>query len=191
VEQIDLLRRVIEVLEAQNITYMIVGSIASGAHGEPRFTRDIDIVVALPPRQVGPLCDAFPPDEYYVSRDAALEAVRRRGQFNVIHPASGNKIDFMLARNDPWSRTQLSRRWKMHVLTDREAAVAAPEDVIISKMASYREGGSEKHLRDITGILKVSGDDVDRAYVAHWADELGLTTIWRAILRRLGEPVSE
>jgi hypothetical protein len=67
------------------------------------------------------------------------------------------------------------------------AFVASPEDVIIGKMLYYREGGSEKHLRDITGILKVSGDQVDRAYVARWAAELGVTEIWQAVLRRLGE----
>lgn len=54
-------------------------------------------------------------------------------------------------------------------------------------MQFYREGGSEKHLRDITGILKVSADDVDRDYVTRWAGSLGLEDIWQAVLRRLGE----
>jgi hypothetical protein len=53
-------------------------------------------------------------------------------------------------------------------------------------MVYYREGGSEKHLRDITGILKVSGDAVDRRYVSRWAEEMGLADIWRAILGRPG-----
>ena len=63
--------------------------------------------------------------------------------------------------------------------------VCAPEDIIISKMAYYRQGGSDKHLRDITGIMKVSGDQVDTAYVERWAKELDLMEIWEAILRRL------
>src|SRR2546421_2018263 len=33
----------------------------------------------------------------------------------------------------------------------------------------YREGGSEKHLRDITGILKSANVPIDRAYIAQWA----------------------
>ncbi len=60
-----------------------------------------------------------------------------------------------------------------------------PEDVIIKKMDFYKQGSSEKHLRDITGILKISGDAVDKAYIAEWAKSLGLTEIWNAILRRL------
>ena len=43
-------------------------------------------------------------------------------------------------------------------LSDREGYTARPEDLIISKMLYYREGGSEKHLRDITGMLKVSAE---------------------------------
>jgi len=66
-----------------------------------------------------------------------------------------------------------------------EADFAAPEDVIIKKMEYYREGGSEKHLRDITGILMTTGDDVDRLYIERWAQQLGLGDIWEAIEKRL------
>ena len=58
------------------------------------------------------------------------------------------------------------------------------EDVIIKKMEYYRDGGSEKHLRDITGVLKISGERVDRAYIADWASRLGLQSIWEAIISR-------
>ncbi len=45
----------------------------------------------------------------------------------------------------------------------------------------------EKHLRDITGILKINGDSVDRDYISDWAKRLGLTEIWDAIQKRIGE----
>jgi len=187
VEQVDLLLRLIETLERMGLAYMVVGSVASGAYGEPRMTQDIDVVVDLSINQVSPLCAAFPAPDYYVSPDAAREAVRRHGQFNVIHPASGTKIDFIISRQDAWGRAQISRRRRIQILPDREAYLARPDDVIIAKMLYYLKGGSEKHLRDITGILRVSGEDVDRAYVARWAGELGLVAIWDAVLRRLGE----
>jgi hypothetical protein len=60
-----------------------------------------------------------------------------------------------------------------------------PEDVILGKMEYYHEGGSEKHLRDIAGILKVSADMVDRQYVSLWAAQMGLSEIWQMILDRL------
>lgn len=186
-EQADLLKRTIEVLETLRIDYMLVGSVASSAYGEPRLTQDIDVVVDLRADQVARLCAAFCAPEYYVSPDAAAEAVRQGGQFNIIHPSSGNKIDLILARKDRWGREQFRRRQRAWILPDREGYIARPEDVILSKMEYYREGGSEKHLRDITGILKISPDQVDRDYVGLWAGRLGLTDIWKALLHRLGQ----
>jgi hypothetical protein len=55
------------------------------------------------------------------------------------------------------------------------------------KMQYYREGGSEKHLRDITGILKISRDETDVAYITEWSGRLGLTDIWETIVRKVGE----
>jgi hypothetical protein len=165
---------------------MVVGSFASAWYGEPRLTHDIDIVVQLGLDAVDRLCGAFPAPEFYVSAPAAREAVSMRGQFNVIHPASGNKIDFMIARVDAWGRSQLARRGRRPILPDREAFVAAPEDVIVSKLRYYQEGGSDKHLRDIAGMLQVSGDVIDKEYINHWVAQLGLTQEWQAVLDRLG-----
>jgi hypothetical protein len=170
---------------------MVVGSFASGLYGEPRLTQDIDVVIDAGPDDARKLCGQFLPQEFYMSLEAALDAVRRRSQFKVIHPASGNKIDFMVARRDPWGRSQISRRQKVRLLPDREGYMARPEDIIISKMLYYKQGGSEKHMRDITGILKVSGEEVDRAYVERWAEELGLKEIWEAIQKRLSETPEE
>ncbi len=63
--------------------------------------------------------------------------------------------------------------------TDKQGGrFAAPEDVILKKMEYYREGASEKHLRDIAGMI-------DESYIGQWADQLGLRESWNALLRRL------
>jgi hypothetical protein len=182
VRQIELLRFVFNALESLKISYAVVGSFASSAWGEPRMTRDIDIVVALSTDQVEPLCAAFPEDEFCVSRAATLDAVRRGGQFNVIHPQSGNKIVFMIAGNSPWAVAQLSRCKWLQFEPGTEGYVATPEDVILGKLVYYHEGSSEKHLRDITGILDTSRDFVDRSYIAKQAAEFGVADIWREVV---------
>ncbi len=184
-EQVELLRRAVAVLEAQGIRYMLVGSFASMFYGEPRLTKDIDIVVDLKGGEVDALCAAFPAPDFYVSLPAARQAIAHGGQFNVIHPTSGNKIDFMIARDDDWGRTQIERRRASEILPGVFVYTASPEDVILGKMWYYQEGGSEKHLRDIAAIMQVSGELVDMEYVARWAEQLGLTEIWQANLRRL------
>jgi hypothetical protein len=63
------------VLEDHRIKYMVVGSFASIAYGEPRLTNDIDIVVQLNFEQADLLCNAFPDPEFYVSVAAARDTV--------------------------------------------------------------------------------------------------------------------
>ncbi|MBC8289785.1 MAG: hypothetical protein H8E37_05660 [Planctomycetes bacterium] len=184
-KQVELLQFTIELLDRLEITYAIVGSFASGAYGEPRFTQDIDILVELQRHHIEELCRSFPPAEFYVSKAAVQEAVSNRRPFNVIHPTSGNKIDFMLTRNDEWGASQLSRRQLIEVATGCHGFVASPEDIILGKLVYYREGGSEKHLRDITGILKVAVEEIDSDYICRYADILNVRDAWDAINDRL------
>jgi hypothetical protein len=188
VDQPELLKFAIQALEGLRIPYAIVGSFASGVWGESRFTQDIDILIELSTQAVQPLCEAFPDSEFYVSQTAANEAVVHHSQFNVIHPASGTKIGFMVAGSTAWARGQLERRKRIRFFPDQDGAVAAADDVILGKLVYYREGGSDKHLRDIAGILKFSGDLVDREYVARFAAQLGAADTWNAILSTVSQP---
>ena len=191
-EQTELLRHTLDLLEQLAIPYMVVGSFASSAYGEPRFTRDIDIVLDLAPVQVADFCAAYSAPGFYLSEQAVRDAVQNRFQFNVLHPATGHKIDFILPRDDEWGRLQMQRRQTVQLLPDRAGVAARPEDVILAKMVYYAKGGSEKHLRDITGILRVSGAAVDRDDIARWADKLGLGEIWQAVLQKLAsDPTQE
>ena len=164
-EQDELLKFAVDILEQQAIPYQIVGSLASGVYGEPRYTHDIDIVFDLRMDQVARFCQEFPSPKFYVSLSAAREAVEMRSQFNVIHPTSGNKIDFMMVRNDAWGRSQMSRRRREEIMVGLTGYIAAPEDVILAKLWYYREGGSEKHLRDIAAMLQVSGEQIEMPYI--------------------------
>jgi hypothetical protein len=183
--QADLLRYAIAVLERLKIPYLVCGSFASGSFGEPRMTLDIDIVVQLTRETVDALCAEFPDPEFYVSLVAARDAVRTKKQFNVIHPDTGNKIDFMISGRDEWSQGQLQRRRLISLFPDLQGYTASPEDIVISKMRYYKEGRSEKHLRDCAGVLLIQGDMVDRDYIAHWCGYFELTDVWQQILRRL------
>ena len=68
----------------------------------------------------------------------------------------------------------------------QEAYFARAEDGILYKPIYVREGESDVHLRDIAGILRVSGETLDRGYNSEWADRLGLADFWQAVLRRAG-----
>jgi hypothetical protein len=186
-EQPELLQYAIQSLERLGITYMVVGSLASSVYGEPRSTLDIDIVIAPTAVELEELCEAFPAPDFYVSKEAARDALRRRSQFNVLHPMSGNKIDFMIASGDAWCREQIAGRRRLKLAAGQDYYAARPEDVILGKLLYFKEGGSEKHLRDVAAIMKKNGPRIDRGYLDRWVEQLDLTEEWQAILARLAQ----
>jgi hypothetical protein len=186
-EPSELLRHAVAALERLGVPYLVTGSVATIYYGEPRFTNDIDVVAQLGPHQVPLFCQAFPAPDYYVSEEAAREAIASGGQFNIIHPASGLKIDVMVPAPTPFNRSRFARVVRARPAPDLEANFASPEDVIIKKLEYYHAGGSDKHLRDIAGMLKVSGERIDRNYIATWCARLALGEVWASVLARTRE----
>jgi hypothetical protein len=186
VDPSDLLRRFVRVAGDLQIPYFVTGSVTLAAYGEIRLTNDVDVVVELAQNAVAPLCAKFPLDEFYVSEEAARDAVKRCSQFNILHTPSGLKIDVMVAADTPFNRSRFARARTIPLGTGELARFASPEDVILKKMVFYNEGESEKHLRDIAGILQSERVPLDMSYVAGWSLRLGVHTIWRAILAKLG-----
>lgn len=98
-DQSDFVRFVLDALERLQIEYLVVGSFASIAYGESRFTHDIDVVVQVDESTAEALCREFPGPDWYVSIPAARAAARDKRQFKAIHTLSGNKADLIVARD--------------------------------------------------------------------------------------------
>ncbi len=179
--------KLVETFDRLQIPYLVTGSVAAMACGEPRLTNDIDVVAEVEEKHIAGLLTAFPSGEFYLDEEAVRGAVRRRGQCNVIHPASGLQVNVVIAKGTEFDRSRFSRARRIRPAETYEARFAAPEDVVIKKMECYKEGGSEKHLRDIAGIMKISAEEIDQGYITEWADRLDLRTIWDAIALRLKE----
>ena len=122
--QAELLRHVAGVFEDLGVTYMIGGSQAAVYYGDPRFTQDIDVVTDLGLEHIPALIDRFPAGEFYMSEESAREAVETRGQFNIIHPSSGLKIDVFVNKDTDYDRLRLDRRQRLPLVPGREAYFA-------------------------------------------------------------------
>ena len=183
-ETSDLIAKVISCFESLDIPYFITGSIASILYGEPRFTHDIDIVADIREDHIEGLQKCFPEKHFYFDYDAARNAIKQRFQFNIIHPASGLKIDVFLPRDTPFDRNRFDRRRRMKISDNQHAFFASPEDVILMKLRCYREEGSDKHLRDIQGIMDISRDTIDLSYLENWIKRLGLIDEWEKIAKK-------
>jgi hypothetical protein len=187
VDPFDLLKVVADLCDLLGIRYVTVGSLAGIAYGEPRFTNDIDVVIDLSAPLISEFCNFFPGSDYYLSRSEVEIAVRDRRQFNIIHTKTSLKVDCILPAS-AFDRAELMRGARKRVRNDFEAVFAAPEDVILKKLEYYKLGESENHLRDIAGVLKVSGDQLDMAYIEHTATQLGVTEVWQLVVARLKQP---
>ena len=186
-EHSELLRYLAETFDRLQLRYAVTGSTATIAYGEPRFTNDIDVLVELSEERSADFLRAFPAEDFYVSPTAVRSAAANQRQFNVIHPASGLQADVIIASNSEFDRQRLDRSRPLAVLPNRTVLFATPEDVILKKLQYFQEGGSDKHLRDIAGVLRVQGTRIDYGRLEEWSARLGVGEIWSLLRKQLGE----
>jgi acetolactate synthase regulatory subunit len=141
----DLLAEAIGYLEATGIPYMITGSVASSFHGEPRATRDLDIVIDPSPAALERLIDDLRTGGFYVDRDAAEDALRERTQFNAVG-TEAIKVDFIVRRDRPFSIAEFDRRERVELLGST-GFIATVEDVILAKLEWAAEIAAARRSR--------------------------------------------
>lgn len=163
---------------ALGVPWAATGSIASIIYGEVRTTNDI--VVLLNTGAVVAIEQVFPENEFYRPPRDVIEIERRRdarGHFNLIHFDSGYKADVYLHTGDALDAWALQNRRTIDLGNGEKLYLMPPECVLVHKLEFLREGGSEKHLRDIRGMLAVT--DVDRALIEREVEQRGLGNEWR------------
>jgi hypothetical protein len=170
---------VAQALESAGVRYTVGGSLASSFSGEPRASIDADIVVQMAESQVAPFVTALG-DAFYVPDDALRRAVADRTSANIIHRATGIKVDLFVSASFLDGR-QLERRRRVQIAErpDRHIYVHSPEDILLQKLHWYRLGGgvSERQWRDVLSILAVQGARLDAEYLAATANAVGLSEL--------------
>jgi hypothetical protein len=179
----DLLAEIIGQLDRAGVPYMVTGSIASSYHGEPRATRDIDIVIDPRPDALNQLVDGLRTADFYVDPGAAREALDHRSQFNAV-AADASKIDLIVRRDRPFSIEEFGRRERADLLGTPGFIVTA-EDLILAKLEWWMQSGSDRQLNDAAGIIAVT-PDVDERYIERWAEALGVEDGLRRIRETQG-----
>jgi hypothetical protein len=168
---IALFAKIASQLEAQELTYMLSGSLAMGYYTTARMTRDIDVVIHLQHHQVDNFVALF--EGSYIHKPTVMDEIDRRGMFNVIEQTTGIKIDFIVMKNDTYSQLAMDRR-KSFVEADSVVWVISIEDLVIAKLRWIQVLFSERQAQDIESLLR--NPKLDHDYLREWVDRLKLTT---------------
>jgi len=167
-------------LNKMGIRYMVTGAVAAIIYGEPRLTHDIDLVIELKMDDIKKIEGTFLSEEFYCPPSEAIKLEMRRpsrGHFNIIHRETGFKGDCYLMGDDKLHLWGISKRKELDI-EGEPVWVAPPEYVIVRKLEYYREGKSEKHLRDVASILAISPDQIDFDQLQGKIDAYGLEKEW-------------
>ncbi len=167
----DLVGLLVRPLEEAGLSYMVTGGVAAVIYGDPRFTRDVDVVLELSREEIPGLLSAFDPEDYYVPPGETLsEEVARSdgGHFNLIHRDTALRADVYLAGDDPFHAWALERRVTLDV-TGGPMRVAPLEYVVVRKLEYFKASASDRHLRDVAMMLRFSGDEADEDALEEWA----------------------
>ncbi len=176
--EIDIVRDISRGFEQAGIAYMLTGSMAMNYYAQPRMTRDIDVVIAIGPEDVGRVAALFRPD-YYVSEENIRESLAHESIFNLIHQESVIKVDCIIRQSSDYRRVEFERRERISIL-DFTTFIVSKEDLIISKLFWAKNSHSEIQLADVQNLLS-TGYDAD--YLQHWTGELGLDNLLNECLR--------
>ena len=187
---IDALTPLAEALERLDVLYYVGGSVASSSYSVGRSTIDIDIVADLHLHHVAPLVEQLGSD-YYIDAEMIRDAVRRRTSFNMIYIPAMFKIDVFVPKAKPFDQEE-ARRVVQRTLGDDSSSrlfyVSSPEDIVLRKLEWYKMGGevSQRQWLDVLGVLKVQAHRLDRAYLQHWAEQLGVKDLLDRAIEDVG-----
>jgi hypothetical protein len=178
--QNEFLQKLVSLLDAAGISYMLAGSVGSSFHGQPRATKDVDIVIDPTESQLEHFLQSLGKG-YYVSFNAARDAFHRKSTFNIIDIENSWKADLIIRRDRPFSKVEFHRRQNVNLM-GTTLWVVSPEDVILSKLEWAKDCLSEQQFRDALGVAVAQYNRLDKDYMRKWSIELHLENALEQLL---------
>ena len=159
-----LLKKIALQLKGASIPYMVIGGQAVLVYGEPRLTRDIDIIMGIGVdgldsvkkiiKAIG-LKSLVEKEKAFVERNMVLPTLDKK---------SGIRVDFIFSFS-PYERQAIERARDIK-LGRSLVRFASLEDVVIHKMIA----GRARDLDDVKSIL-LKNPKYDLVYIKKWLKE--------------------
>jgi hypothetical protein len=170
--------KVIAILEEMERPFAITGGLAAITYGDPRTTRDVDVIMKINTWETNfanVLFEKFDED-FFFSLDGCREAIKEQTMFQAIDKETMFKVDFHLSNLVPRS---CDRRQNVRILTGRVVPMVTPEDAILSKLV-WIKLGSGRSRKDVVAMLRVQ-TNLDNEYLETTAEKLDVTEILKEL----------
>jgi hypothetical protein len=176
-------------LNKLDVRYMVTGAVAIVIYGEPRLTHDIDVVVDLNREDAEKLVQTFPSEKFYCPPIEVINLeINRplRGHFNLIHYETGFKADIYTLGQDELHHWAITNR-KSFQMEGESIWLAPPEYVILRKLEYYRDGSSEKHLKDIANMVEISSEQINFKQLQNKIKDYALEKEWEKVQKLINK----
>lgn len=175
VEPLSALQRLLDRFNAQGV---IIGGIATGFLGKPRFTVDLDAMFLASTQDTPRILKMAEEEGIEARTDKVMEFAQKSRVLLLRHSSSGASIDISLGIL-PFEEEVVARS-KVYDVGMLSVRLPTPEDLIIMKAVAHRP----KDLIDIQTVIDSHPDlDVDRIrqWVQSFANVLETPSLWTDI----------
>jgi hypothetical protein len=175
----DCLERVAAILNQCGLRFCLTGGAAFIAHGDPRTTQDVDLVVdgerlrdSLPD-----LLSLLKQGRFLLNEESIRQAVQSQRQFQLIDLVSTFKLDLYPRE---LVAGQLDRAVEIEIMPGLRLPVASIPDLIAAKLV-WISKGSHKSRRDVKWLMRGASAE-EQALAREFAAGLGLTELLGEVL---------
>lgn len=166
------LHEFVEMFEARGYRYAIMGGIAARVLGIPRPTYDVDFTLAVARDQLPELFDAAENAGYHVPvayRSGWVDTVANMPIVKLGMQLGSQGIDIDVFLSECTFQESILVRRKQHDIGGKPVWLVSPEDLIVLKVLANRD----RDRGDVQDVLFMQGE-LDRNYMRHWAERLGV-----------------
>ncbi len=145
-----------EYFQKEHYRYCLIGGIAAGYWGEPRYTKDMDFTVVSRTHSVKEIIAKL-------KKDGFKARANGEGQIQIVEKDDLTfEADLILAETD--YQDWVVQRARSVPIFARNVPICSPEDLIILKLIANRR----QDLLDIENVLKRNARNLDRGYLKKW-----------------------
>ena len=172
-----LFRKIRSVLKENNIPHLVIGGIASGVIGKPRFTEVVDLLIFVSKAKIKILLKSLAAAGLAFDKKEAENTILARGVFRVL--MGKYHADFVISAIES-GRRALKKAIEIE-LWGEKVKFPSPEDLILFKLIA----GRELDLIDAKEVFSRNRKRIDRKYLIASAqqicDETENMSVWKRL----------